>query len=99
MDSSSHKLFIRAVVICVLKNDNKILVSQGYDSVKSETYYRPLGGGIDFYETSIDALRRELQEEISAEIHSERYIGMFENIFYLEGIQKHEIMLVYEARF
>jgi NADH pyrophosphatase NudC (nudix superfamily) len=90
---------IRPIVICVFKHEGKILVCEGYDKVKNEIYYRPLGGGIEFQESAVDALKREVQEELGTEINNERYLGTFENIFVLEGNPKHEIMLVYDAKF
>jgi 8-oxo-dGTP pyrophosphatase MutT (NUDIX family) len=41
------------------------LVAHGHDSVKSEDFYRPLGGGIEFGELSEAALRREIKEELA----------------------------------
>ena len=54
---------IRPVVLGIVINDNKLLVGKGYDKVKNQTYYRCLGGGIDFLEKSVDALKREFKDE------------------------------------
>jgi len=43
---------IRSIAICVFRHKNHILVAEGYDPVKDEYFYRPLGGGIEFGETS-----------------------------------------------
>lgn len=75
-----------------------ILVGEGYDRVKQETFYRPLGGGIEFGETGHDTIAREIKEEIGAEVGQTRYIGTVENLFTFEGRQGHEIVLVYEAK-
>jgi len=32
---------IQALVICVFRHNNRILVTNGYDSVKDEYFYRP----------------------------------------------------------
>ncbi|MCA9941424.1 MAG: NUDIX domain-containing protein, partial [Anaerolineales bacterium] len=58
---------IRPLVICLFRHKNHILVMEGYDPVKQQTFYRPLGGGIEFGEHSAIALRRELREELGAE--------------------------------
>lgn len=34
---------IRPIAICVFRRDNRILVGEGYDPVKKESFYRPLG--------------------------------------------------------
>ena len=41
---------IRPLAICVFLNNNRILVAEGYDPIKQQTFYRPLGGGIEFGE-------------------------------------------------
>ena len=57
---------IRPIVLGVVKRGNKILVSEGYDKVKDEVFYRSIGGGIEFLEESKEALKRKrLQRKIS----------------------------------
>ena len=56
--------FIRVIAICIFRRNNRILVFEGFDAVKSSPYYRPLGGGIELGETSEAALIREIGEEI-----------------------------------
>jgi len=76
-----------------------MLVFQGHDPSKGETFYRPLGGGIEFGEPGIDALRREIREELRVELGDVRYLGTLENLFVYDGRPGHEIVLVYEAMF
>jgi ADP-ribose pyrophosphatase YjhB (NUDIX family) len=90
---------IRAVVLCLFRNGDRILVSRDYDSVKQDHYYRPLGGGIEFGERGRDAIVREIREELDAEIENLVWLGMIENLFTLEGKPGHEIVLVYDATF
>jgi len=74
-------------------------VSRDYDSLKQDYYYyRPLGG-IEFGETSRDAIIREIREELSAEIEDVRWLGTLENIFTLDGEPGHEIVMVCHADF
>lgn len=89
---------IRPVVLGIAKRDNKILVSEGYDKVKDQTFYRCLGGGIEFFETSQDALRREFKEEIGLDIEIEEYCGISENIFTFQGKRGHELVLLYNIK-
>ena len=90
---------IRPLALCVFRDGNRILVSGGYDSVKRETYDRPVGGGLEFGETGAAAVTREIREELGVAITGLRLLGALENIFTLEGVTGHEIVLVYDARF
>jgi 8-oxo-dGTP pyrophosphatase MutT (NUDIX family) len=90
---------IRPIVLCLFRHGDRILVSRDYDSVKQEHYYRPLGGGIEFGETSRDAIIREIREELDAEIENLIWLGTLENLFILEGEPGHEIALIYDATF
>jgi ADP-ribose pyrophosphatase YjhB (NUDIX family) len=96
MTSPSH---IRPIAICVVRRGEELFVFEGRDEAKDETFYRPLGGGIEFGEYGVDAVQREMREEIGAEIEHVRYLGTLENIFRLEEEAGHEIVLVYEATF
>lgn len=88
---------IRPLAICVFRKDNRILVAEGYDEVKKQTFYRPLGGAIEFGEQSEDTVRRELMEEIGAEVGEVWYLGTLENIFVFNGEHGHEIVMVYDG--
>ena len=88
---------IRPLAICVFRNNNRILVAEGYDPVKKDAFYRPLGGGIEFGEKSEDTVRRELMEEINAEVGDVWYLGTLENIFVFNGTPGHEIVQVFDG--
>jgi 8-oxo-dGTP pyrophosphatase MutT (NUDIX family) len=85
--------------ICIFRKDNSILVAEGYDRAKCETFYTPLGGEVEFGEYGNHAIAREVREEIGAEVLNVRFIGTLENIFNFEGEKEHEIVLVYEGEF
>jgi 8-oxo-dGTP pyrophosphatase MutT (NUDIX family) len=90
---------IRPLAICIFRHHSRILAAQGYDSVKNEYFYRPLGGAIEFGETSVDTICRELMEELNAEVDKEslKYLGAVENIFTFEGNPGHEIVMIYDG--
>ena len=96
----SKKKRIRPLAICVFRHRNCILVAEGYDPAKEETFYRPLGGGIEFGEPSAETICRELMEEIHVEVdrQSLKYLGAVENIFYFNGKPGHEIVLIYDGQ-
>ena len=90
---------IRGLALAVIKNKGRILVSPGYDAKKDQYFYRLIGGGIDFGENSIDTLRREMIEELDAELTACRLLGTIENIFTFNGRPGHEICFLYEGEF
>ncbi|WP_414584758.1 NUDIX hydrolase [Scytonema sp. PCC 10023] len=90
---------IRVLALGLIRDGNRIFVSEGYDPVKQQTFYRAMGGGVDFGETSLEALKREFQEEIQAELTNIRYLGCLENIFTFNGQSGHEIIQLFETDF
>ena len=92
------ELQIRPLAICVFRDRDRILVGHAFDAHKNERYCRPPGGGIEFGERAVDALRREIREEIGAEIDNPTLLGVLENIFALEGKRRHEVVFVFTAR-
>jgi ADP-ribose pyrophosphatase YjhB (NUDIX family) len=88
---------IRPIAIGIFRRDDQILVFEGYDPALGETFYRPLGGAIEFGEYGHQALAREVREEINAEVENLRYLGLSENLFECAGQQGHEIVLIYEG--
>jgi 8-oxo-dGTP pyrophosphatase MutT (NUDIX family) len=88
---------IRPLAICVFRHNDRILVAEGYDPVKKQPFYRPLGGGIEFGEYSEQTIQRELFEEIGAEVCDLKYLGALENVFVFNGTPGHEIVQVYDG--
>ena len=86
---------IRPIALGLVIKDNKLLVSEGFDKVKNETFYRCLGGGIEFLEKSEEALKREFLEEINVNITVKDFLGISENIFTYQGKKAHELILFY----
>ena len=89
---------IRPLALAVNSRGDEILVEEGRDEKKGETFFRLLGGGIEFGGAGADALRRELGEELRVEVEVGRFLGAVENLFTYEGEPGHEIALVYECR-
>jgi len=88
---------VRPLAICVFSHNDRILVAEGYDPVKQQTFYRPLGGGIEFGEYSEQTIHRELMEEIGAEVTGLKYLGTLENIYVFNGTPGHEIVMIYDG--
>jgi ADP-ribose pyrophosphatase YjhB (NUDIX family) len=88
---------IRPIALCVFRNKDRILVNEGYDPSKKQTFYRPLGGGIEFDEKAEDTVRRELKEELNVEVGDVRYLGTLENIFTFNETPGHEIVMIFDG--
>jgi ADP-ribose pyrophosphatase YjhB (NUDIX family) len=88
---------IRTIAICVIEHAGKILVQDGYDTVKQQRFGRPLGGAIEFGEVGRQTIIREFQEELGVEVLDVQYLATCENIFTYQGVMGHEIVLVYRG--
>ena len=85
---------IRPMALALIWRGQEILVEEGRDEIKRETFFRLLGGGIEFGEKGADALQRELREELGVETDVERYLTTVENVFTYEGEPGHGCMHV-----
>ena len=90
---------IRPNALAIIKKDDLLLVQKGYDKGTKESFYRLLGGGIEFGESSNQALKREMKEELNAEITNEKLLSCIENIFEFNSEKYHEIVFLYTADF
>lgn len=100
MEHSDPALNIRSISLALIKNSQgQYLYHQGRDRVRNETFYRPLGGGIDFGELAEATLKREMLEELNEEVIIHKRLGLFENIFKYEQRFGHEIVILFSAEF
>ena len=63
------------------------------------TARRFIGGGIEFGETSDDALEREFREELGVAVEAGPVVGTVENVYVWAGDPEHEFTVIREARF
>lgn len=90
---------IRPLALAVFRDGPRMLVEDNSAQDRRDYFYRPPGGGVEFGERAIDAVRREMREEFDAEIADVRPVGTLENIFDYHGRPGHEIVFVFETRF
>ncbi len=77
----------------------ELLLAEHYDATADETFYRPLGGGIDFGEDSADAVVREFREELDVTVTDAHHLATMERTFEFDGTPGHEIWFLYEVAF
>lgn len=92
-----NQISVKVMCLIVNASEQRILVGQGYDSVKDERFYRLLGGSLNFGEKAEAGIRREIREELNCEIENLRFIEMVENIFTFEGKAGHEIIFLFRG--
>lgn len=90
---------IRLIALSVFRQDDRILVASGFDEVKDQRFFRPLGGAIEFGELAVEALHREIREELGVEIENPVQLGVLETRFEYCGEPGHEIVFVFDATF
>jgi 8-oxo-dGTP pyrophosphatase MutT (NUDIX family) len=59
--------------------------------------YRPIGGGVEFSETSLETIQREVREELGTEFQPKNFLGWVENIYTFGEHQGHELMALWEG--
>ena len=91
---------IKVKVFAVLANDGGThhLVWRGADSVKNSEFHRLLGGHLEFGESTLDGVLREVAEETGTTLEEPRLLGVLENRFVHEDVPGHEIVFVYTGR-
>lgn len=92
---------VRVISLGLIRHPERdtIFVTEYVDPGRDELIHRPAGGGIEFGETSEQALRREFREEFDTEIEVGPRLAVIENIFVFNGRPGHEFAVVHEARF
>ena len=85
--------------MCLFKHNDKFLFSRHHNLQTDEDFFRPLGGGMEFQELSVETIRREIKEELGAEIRDLVFVDVLENIFDYKGETLHQIIFIYKANF
>lgn len=82
-------------VSAIIKKKNKVLV---HHSIGSEHFTLP-GGRVKEGESSIEALQREIKEEMDLETEYIRPVSFIENFFIMKGKEYHELLMTHELKF
>ncbi|MEN1939172.1 NUDIX hydrolase [Paenibacillus sp. 102] len=90
-------MYPRSKAFGIVLHNERILVQEYI--TESGTYYRPLGGSIEFGEKSAETVIREFKEELGTQVEVRDYLECLENIFYVDKEIGHEIIQLYSLRF
>ena len=90
---------IRVKTLAWLQAGSAIFVVRMHDEIKGDDYYRPIGGSVEFGETTREALLREAQEELGTGVCITGEPLILENLFTCDGEQGHEIDYIYPSQF
>jgi ADP-ribose pyrophosphatase YjhB (NUDIX family) len=88
---------IRPNALVIIQKNNQLLAQKGLDKNTGKVFYRLLGGGIEFGESSNETLRREIKEELNATISNEKLLCVIENVFEFNSKKGHEITFIYSG--
>jgi 8-oxo-dGTP pyrophosphatase MutT (NUDIX family) len=90
---------IKVKSLAWIEKQGMIFVVRMPDSVKMDQFYRPIGGSVEYGETSLEAVIREVKEELQTEIQVTGKPLILENLFTCDGKFGHEIDFIYPASF
>ncbi len=93
IDVEGYKLNIRVAGIII--HNNKILTHR---DINKDHYCLP-GGRIEIGETSEQAIKREIKEELGKDVEIIEYKSTIENFFEFENNKYHEIYFLYKIEF
>ena len=88
---------IRSIALVIIENEGTVLACPGNDPVRKIDFCRPVGGGIEFGETSLQAAVREVSEEIGGTLVHAKLLTVIENVFNYNGEVGHEIVFLYKG--
>lgn len=83
----------RIVARAVIQKGHDVLLCRA----KGKGHFFFPGGAIEFRESAVDALRREMQEELGATLRSASFIGALENQFVDRGTPAHEVYFMFSV--
>jgi ADP-ribose pyrophosphatase YjhB (NUDIX family) len=92
--------YIRVKAMALLPNaaGTHHAVLRGEDPTESRVFHRLIGGSVEVGERAVDAVVREVGEELRATFVEPRLLGVLENIYTFGHQPGHEVVFVYAGR-
>ena len=88
---------IRPTALCLFEYRGRLLLQEFRNFVTGEIFYRPFGGGLEFGERAASAIRREILEELGAEISTPELLTIMEDIHDMGEGTRHNIVFLFRA--
>lgn len=85
----------KAFGVVVNRGGTHHAVWRGRDPQDGSEFHRLLGGKVEFGELAVDAVARELDEELGIRFGDPRLLTVLENVFMFDGRPGHEVVFVY----
>jgi ADP-ribose pyrophosphatase YjhB (NUDIX family) len=98
--STEDRSYIRTKAMAVLLSADRTqhaVIRFAGTPTDPEPFHRLVGGGVELGERSVEAVVREIGEELGTTLHDPRLLGVLENIFDYEGEPGHEVVFVYSG--
>ena len=80
-------------VSCIISSEGKYLLHRK----KGDSFWNLIGGRTSLGESSIDAVRREIQEELGCDCVIDALAHVSENFFSFKGTDFHEILMIFRV--
>lgn len=87
----------RAVVHCLLRRADEVLLIRLVESGSGRIAWRAPGGGIEWRESAEEAVRREVREEVGVTLSDCRLLEVIEAFGTWDGNEEHEVIFLFEA--
>jgi ADP-ribose pyrophosphatase YjhB (NUDIX family) len=90
---------VKTFAVLLDASGTRHLVWRGIDSTRTpDHFHRLLGGHLEFGESTVAGVEREIEEELGTRLLEPRLLGVLESRFVHEGEPGHEIVFVYAGR-
>lgn len=83
-------------VAIIFEHNNRLLIQKS----EKDSFYSLMGGKVKIGESSIDALKREIKEELNYNLKDEQcnLIRIYENFFKYKNKKYHELLYIFFQR-
>jgi 8-oxo-dGTP pyrophosphatase MutT (NUDIX family) len=80
----------RQAALCLIRHGNAFLVAEIQDPQSGVVLHRPPGGGVEEGETPVEAVRRELSEELGITLTAVQELGSIDHVWFWKGREVRE---------